>query len=343
MSESSTNWVAILTLHNEPGSETAEQASEPYILSKEEATFIGRSKDCQIYLRPEYSNTSRYHAKVKLEDVDGETAWLVWDLETPNGTFVNNQRIESSHKLTSGDRVTLGKPNGARFVFEWKAIELTQLNEIFRQKPSYDETIIPTADELKELEGQTQIAANRAFDQQANLLNIERLNLEQKELADDGDDRADNVFDSSGTNSRSNRNTKNLIQLLAKGAVSLLLVVVGLSLIYQIPKSIEARKSREESLSSYVSNISRLLTDKKLSSLNPSDLDARKARELANAQTLTTLKKLDGEAKGTLLRFLHGAKLVKIQPQALSEAWFSNEDLSSKQIVQFLDQGLTQK
>ncbi|WP_158535149.1 pentapeptide repeat-containing protein [Acaryochloris thomasi] len=312
-------------------------------MSKEEATFIGRSKDCQIYLRPEYSNTSRYHAKVKLEDVDGEMVWLLWDLETPNGTFVNNKKIESSQQLQSEDRVTLGKPNGARFVFEWKAIELTQLNEIFRQKPSYDETIIPSVDELKQLEEQTQIAANRSFDRQTNALNIDRFDLNQKELAPDTDDRADNVFASSDVSSKSDRNNKSLIQLLAKGAIALIFILVALSLIYKIPESIEGRKRREESLASYISNISRLLTDKKLSSLSLSDSDARKARESANAQTLTTLKNLDGEAKGTLFRFLHGAKLVKIQPQALSEEWFSREDFSSKQVVRFLNQGLAQK
>jgi uncharacterized protein YjbI with pentapeptide repeats/pSer/pThr/pTyr-binding forkhead associated (FHA) protein len=343
MNESSTSWVAILTLRNEGSPQASQQVSEPYILSKEEATFIGRSKDCQIYLEPGYSNTSRYHAKLKLVDVEGEMAWLVWDLETPNGTFVNNQKIENYQQLQSGDRLTLGKPNGASFIFEWKAIELTQLNEIFRQKPSYDKTIIPSPEELKELEESTQSSAKDLFKDQVGQHEV---NLRPGEIVKSINANANanaNANDIIYELSPRNKKSAQPLKLFAKGIGALIFILISLFLIYRIPESIEAQKRSDNSLASYINNVSGLLLDKKLSSLDSFDLDARKARESANAQTLTTLRKLDGETKGTLLRFLHGAKLIKIQPQALSEEWLSNKNLTSKQVVRFLNQDLTQK
>lgn len=341
MNESSTNWVAILALQNEPGSINKEQASEPYILSQEEATFIGRSKDCQIYLRPEFSNTSRYHAKVKLEDVEGEMVWLVWDLETPNGTFVNGQKVERSEQIKSGDTLTLGKPHGARFIFEWKAMELTQLNEVFRQKPAYDETLIPSVSELRELDEQKLAYGRDLGDPTVSQLNIGSVNLRLQNSGRGISDGAHQGLFSSDSAPHSNK--KKLLLLLAKGLAALILLLVAISLIYQVPASTEAKKRREKSLASYNDTVSKLLLNNKLGSLDFSDSDARKARSSANAQTLTTLKTLDGETKGTLLRFLHGAKLIKIQPRFLSEAWLSNQTFSAKTIGQFVNKNIVRK
>ncbi len=337
MDESSTSWIAILNLYEASDSSEEPLESEPYILSKEEATFIGRSKDCHIYLKPEYSNTSRYHAKVKLVESEDSTVWRIWDLESPNGTFVNNKRVEGYQQLNPGDRITLGKPKGARFIFEWRAIELTELNEIFRGKPSYDETIVPKLSELQELEELKKSSIEDIPETKLANLPIEESNLEQEEFP--------NYIGTNKTPSKVGlqRKSKKWINSFPIAILGLLLFLTALFLFYRIPESIEAKKSREKSLNSYIGNISQLLLDKKLSSLNSFDPDARRARESAQGQTLTTLKEIDGPAKGTLLRFLHGAKLIKIQPQKLREEWLSNKKLDSQKVVRIQNQGLMRK
>ncbi|MGA0200915.1 MAG: PrsW family glutamic-type intramembrane protease, partial [Prochlorotrichaceae cyanobacterium] len=58
---------------------------------------------------------SRYHAIV--EPTTDETAWQVRDLGSANGTFINDQRLETIHQLRSGDTLQLGR-TGPCFVFE---------------------------------------------------------------------------------------------------------------------------------------------------------------------------------------------------------------------------------
>jgi VWFA-related protein len=71
-------------------------------------TNVGRGKDNQVIL--DDPTVSRHHAWVK---VDGEE-FLVFDIGSANGTFVNGQRIEEPCKLQSGDTVRFGE---VEFVF----------------------------------------------------------------------------------------------------------------------------------------------------------------------------------------------------------------------------------
>lgn len=72
-------------------------------------TLIGRSDECD--LRISEGHPSRRHAMLTITD-DG--AWLE-DLESANGTFVNEQRIATKTKLNSGDRISF---DVATFAFE---------------------------------------------------------------------------------------------------------------------------------------------------------------------------------------------------------------------------------
>lgn len=65
-------------------------------------TIVGRNPDCTIPL--EFQGISRKHFKVIIQ---GENAKLS-DLGSSNGTFVNNQKIESEVDLTKGDLVKIG-------------------------------------------------------------------------------------------------------------------------------------------------------------------------------------------------------------------------------------------
>lgn len=76
---------------------------------------FGRQPDSEIRLPHYYGMVSRYHAIV--EPTVDENAWQVRDLASANGTFVNDQRLEVSHQLRSGDVLQLGR-TGPRFRFE---------------------------------------------------------------------------------------------------------------------------------------------------------------------------------------------------------------------------------
>jgi pSer/pThr/pTyr-binding forkhead associated (FHA) protein len=68
-----------------------------------ERTTIGRSPDNDVFL--DDVTVSRKHAV--LVDRGGE--YVIEDLGSLNGTFVNRRRIESGTRLESGDEVQIGK------------------------------------------------------------------------------------------------------------------------------------------------------------------------------------------------------------------------------------------
>jgi hypothetical protein len=63
--------------------------------------IIGRQADCDIIIRD--SSVSRRHARLEFE----KDNYLLIDLKSTNGTFVNGKRI-SSRKLQPGDRIKVG-------------------------------------------------------------------------------------------------------------------------------------------------------------------------------------------------------------------------------------------
>jgi hypothetical protein len=67
-----------------------------------ERTLIGRSPDCEIFL--DDVTVSRKHAVLQRRD----DAFVIEDLGSLNGTFVNRHRIESG-ELTDNDELQIGK------------------------------------------------------------------------------------------------------------------------------------------------------------------------------------------------------------------------------------------
>ena len=65
-------------------------------------TLIGRSPDCEIFL--DDVTVSRKHAVLQRRD----DAYVIEDLGSLNGTFVNRRRIESG-ELTDNDELQIGK------------------------------------------------------------------------------------------------------------------------------------------------------------------------------------------------------------------------------------------
>lgn len=67
------------------------------------SVIIGRSGECDISL-PEVRSLSRRHARLVH---DGQSVRLV-DLDSTNGTFINDNLVEGDHVLRSGDRFQVG-------------------------------------------------------------------------------------------------------------------------------------------------------------------------------------------------------------------------------------------
>jgi len=69
----------------------------------EEATFtIGRAADCDLVVAER--QISRYHARLEQDDV----GYLLRDLGSKNGTFVNGERVRGQpYRLRDGDEITL--------------------------------------------------------------------------------------------------------------------------------------------------------------------------------------------------------------------------------------------
>jgi hypothetical protein len=73
-----------------------------HFVPKDDATTIGRSPDCDIFL--DDVTVSRQHAILRRND----NRFVIEDQGSLNGTFVNRRRIESA-ELADGDELQIGK------------------------------------------------------------------------------------------------------------------------------------------------------------------------------------------------------------------------------------------
>jgi sigma-B regulation protein RsbU (phosphoserine phosphatase) len=67
-----------------------------------EAISIGRASDCSIPIKDRY--LSRKHAEI----IAAGAAWILKDLGSANGTYLNGSRVERDEQLKTGDRIRLG-------------------------------------------------------------------------------------------------------------------------------------------------------------------------------------------------------------------------------------------
>jgi DNA-binding winged helix-turn-helix (wHTH) protein len=88
----------VVTYKNAAG----EQIAAP--LDRDSLT-LGRARTCDIVVR--LPTVSRLHARIE----EQHERYVLFDAGSSNGTFVNSQRIDGGHPLTSGDTIWLGSPH----------------------------------------------------------------------------------------------------------------------------------------------------------------------------------------------------------------------------------------
>ena len=110
--------------------EVSESASR-YLLLPEKEMVIGRDPTCQIVLDAMiYRMVSRRHAVVRPLSLATNSgySWVICDLNSANGTFLNGEHLKGCQELHIGDRISLGA-DGPQFIFEYEVItQRTMIN-----------------------------------------------------------------------------------------------------------------------------------------------------------------------------------------------------------------------
>ncbi|BAZ52495.1 forkhead-associated protein [Nostoc sp. NIES-4103] len=111
---------AFLRLVSGNGAAFGSESRYSLLTSKE--VVIGRDPSCQVVLDAmTYRMVSRRHAVVRplSSSPDNKFTWLLCDLNSANGTYLNGQRLYGCQELQAGDRIALGA-DGPQFVFEYE-------------------------------------------------------------------------------------------------------------------------------------------------------------------------------------------------------------------------------
>jgi serine protease Do len=90
---------------------------EEFALKHHDQIIFGRETSSTVRYDPDRDDlVGRQHAKIQKDPNDPNGFWIT-DLQSRNGTFLNNSRITTPTKITFGDVVQFG-PDGPKFVFD---------------------------------------------------------------------------------------------------------------------------------------------------------------------------------------------------------------------------------
>lgn len=114
-----------------------------YSLLTSKEVVIGRDPTCQIVLDAMmYRMVSRRHAVVRplSAAMDGKFSWVVCDLNSANGTYLNGKLLSECQELHPGDRISLGA-DGPQFIFEYDLVsQATVMTQQLKPLPSASKT-----------------------------------------------------------------------------------------------------------------------------------------------------------------------------------------------------------
>jgi serine protease Do len=125
---------------------------EEFPLNHVKELILGRDPSSTVKYDPDRDDlVGRQHAKIT-QDPNDPSQFIVTDLNSRNGTFVNRQRLTGTTRINPGDVVQLG-PGGPEFVFEieprpggaTKATRVAQTNSMAPTMPGAPSTrVAPT-------------------------------------------------------------------------------------------------------------------------------------------------------------------------------------------------------
>ncbi|MEH2241228.1 PrsW family glutamic-type intramembrane protease [Nostoc sp.] len=119
------------------GNGAAFGAESRYSLPPSKEMVIGRDPSCQVVLDAmSYRMVSRRHAVVRPLSLspDSKFSWVLCDLNSANGTYLNGQRLYECQELHPGDRISLGA-DGPQYVFEYELTSLTPATTVNQVTP----------------------------------------------------------------------------------------------------------------------------------------------------------------------------------------------------------------
>ncbi|MDB9539641.1 PrsW family glutamic-type intramembrane protease [Anabaenopsis tanganyikae CS-531] len=121
------------------GNAAAPAAGSRYSLLTSKEAVIGRDPTCQVVLDAMmYRMVSRRHAVVRplSSSPEHKFSWVICDLNSANGTFLNGKRLSECQELHPGDRISLGS-DGPEFIFEYDLIsQPTVMTNVVKPLPS---------------------------------------------------------------------------------------------------------------------------------------------------------------------------------------------------------------
>ena len=78
--------------------------------------ILGRDPNVTVHIRSDDRTVSRQHARI--DYLNRPSGFVVTDLGSRNGVYVNDRRIDAPTLLQPGDRIAFGAQSNAVFRFE---------------------------------------------------------------------------------------------------------------------------------------------------------------------------------------------------------------------------------